>query len=361
MSVAVRTPFQVGRPQHDGLRVSARLSGNGHTADVFFVVADGPVAAAPEAWTAVALAPAMVHGSEVRVEGSLSPEHLAALAKIQDLFHAWESWCRIVPVESEPARSTSAPLGTGVGCFFSGGLDSFYTVLKRRREITELIFVHGFDIALENRELRARVVQALRSAAAELGKPLLEVETNVRAFTDRYFNWGACHLAAQAAVAYVLAPRFRRIYVPSTHPDEYYTDGSIASGSHPSLPALWSTEQVELVQDGGEAGRVAKARAISGHDVVLKTLRVCWWNPGGAYNCCRCEKCLLTMVALRAVGVLERCETFPQELSLQAVAGLSMGYDSSRFFMTENLRALEESGRDPELVTAVRTCLEREA
>ena len=254
--------------------------------------------------------------------------------------------------------SSQAPAGTRVGCFFSGGLDSLYTVL-RRPDIDELIFVHGFDVALENRELRDRVVTALRQAAAELGKPLVEVETNVRDFTDRHVDWAWCHLAAQAAVAYVLAPRFSRIYVSSTHPDAYDATGSVASGSHPLLPPLWSTERTELVQNGRRAGRVAKAAAIASHEVALKTLRVCWWNPGGAYNCGRCEKCLLTMVNLRAVGALERCETLPQNVEPWRVARLPITTPSTRFFMTENLRALEESQRDPELAAAVRTGLER--
>ena len=104
---------------------------------------------------------------------------------------------------------------------------------------------------------------------------------------------------------------------------------------------------------------MAKAAAIAQHDVALKTLRVCWWNPGGAYNCGRCEKCLMTMVSLRAVGSLERCETLPQHVEPWRVARLPISTPSTRFFMTENLRALEESGRDPELAAAVRTCLGR--
>jgi hypothetical protein len=349
----------VGAPRTEGFRVSARLT-NGHSAvDVFFAASDGPVAATAETFTSVSLLPAMVLGFDVEVDGALSTEFAAALPRIQQLFHSWEPWYQLVAVEAG-RQAPEAPFGTGVGCFFSGGLDSFYTVL-RRPDITELIFVHGFDVALDDAGLRAHVVGALRKAAADLGKPLLEVETNVRAFTDRYVDWGWCHMAAQAAVAYVLARRFRKIYISSTHPDEYYANGSAASGSHPLLPQLWSTERVELAQDGREAGRVAKARAVAESELAMRTLRVCWWNPGGAYNCGRCEKCLLTMISLAAIGALERCSTFPDEVSVPALASLSMTQRSSRFFMAENLRALEESGSDPDLTAAVRSCLSRGA
>src|SRR5574337_867736 len=49
------------------------------------------------------------------------------------------------------------PTGRKVAVFFSGGLDSFYTLLKRRNEIDSLVFIHGFDIPLENVALREQV------------------------------------------------------------------------------------------------------------------------------------------------------------------------------------------------------------
>jgi hypothetical protein len=40
-------------------------------------------------------------------------------------------------------------------------MDSFYMLLKHRAEITHIIFVHGFDIDLEDRELRAQASRML--------------------------------------------------------------------------------------------------------------------------------------------------------------------------------------------------------
>ncbi len=67
-----------------------------------------------------------------------------------------------IGVDAE-VRGGPSDLASGIACFFSGGVDSFYTLLKHREEITHIIFVHGFDIALEDHSLRA---QASRMARA---------------------------------------------------------------------------------------------------------------------------------------------------------------------------------------------------
>ena len=46
---------------------------------------------------------------------------------------------------------------------------------------TGLLFIHGMDIPLEETDFRARVSKELVAAAADIGLPLLQVETNVRA------------------------------------------------------------------------------------------------------------------------------------------------------------------------------------
>ena len=50
--------------------------------------------------------------------------------------------------------------------------------------------------------------------------------------------------------------------------------------------------------------RLEKVERLADSEVARRTLRVCWRNLDGRYNCGRCEKCLRTMVALEALGVL---------------------------------------------------------
>lgn len=193
-------------------------------------------------------------------------------------------------------------------------MDSFYSVLKHRAELTALVFVHGFDVPLSQAVLRARVAGSLQEAAVALGVPLIEVETDLRAFSDRYVQWDEFHGAALASVGHLLSTQFRRIYVPAT---TTYA-ALVPLGSHPLLDPLWSTEQIEFVHDGCEATRLEKLEKLAACEPARRWLRVCPKNDGGAYNCGRCEKCVRTMTALRVLGVAKRFSSLP-ELDAAAV------------------------------------------
>lgn len=95
-----------------------------------------------------------------------------------------------VPVKAR-ASAPEGGAGDRVAAFFSGGVDSFYAALTRREEISDLIFLHGFDISLDQADARRRVSTAVREVAAELGKNLIEVETDYRAHLDpsRHSDW----------------------------------------------------------------------------------------------------------------------------------------------------------------------------
>ena len=97
---------------------------------------------------------------------------------------------RAVPIEAEVVTAPPAPVARETGAFFSGGIDSFYTILsnleredrKRFPKIDRLLWVGGFDLPIESPEeefvrLRAR----LSAAARDLGLGFLDVQTNLRA------------------------------------------------------------------------------------------------------------------------------------------------------------------------------------
>ncbi|MGH7857039.1 MAG: hypothetical protein ACREQY_06865 [Candidatus Binatia bacterium] len=217
-----------------------------------------------------------------------------------------------------------------------------------------MIFVHGFELRQAEPSLREKILRGVREAASELGKPLLEVETNLRTFSDPLCAWGwRYHGSALASVALLLSPRFHKIYIPGAHPYRHLAPW----GSHPLVDPLWSTEGIEIVHDGCEATRAEKVARISGCETVLRWLRVCFRNTNGAYDCGRCEKCVRTMISLRIVGALERCPTFESPLDLDAVRRLEIPDDNIRSLTRENLEAAESRGDDQALVEALRSCL----
>lgn len=86
-------------------------------------------------------------------------------------------------------------------------------------------------------------------------------------------------------------------------------------------------------------------------------LRVCWQNPDNAYNCCRCEKCIRTMLALEALGGLDQCPTFPLPLTEDIVATIPLTSHSDRAFAYQNLALLRENQRRPDLQHILNTRL----
>ena len=109
-----------------------------------------------------------------------------------------------------------------------------------------------------------------------------------------------------AASALVLGRLFSSFYIASSykfthlklHPD----------GSHLMLDHLLHTETMEIVHDAGHLARTAKAVAIAQFPATYTTLCVCFkpvtFNPetGILENCCKCEKCARTMIALDLLG-----------------------------------------------------------
>jgi hypothetical protein len=350
---------QIAKPQYssegDSAVHSAEIMVGAQRHSVWYRTS-APVTGDVEPFLVASLFAAMRTGLPLHTDEPVSPLLLDNLQQIQEIFHGWDRSLSIVPVEA-PAKQDKDVLASGIGCFFSGGVDSFYSTLKHSGKITALIFVHGFDIPLNAASLRATARESLRGAAAQLGLPLLEIETNLRSLADQYLHWGFSHGAALASIALILSSHLGRVYIPASFT---YAD-LFPWGSHPLVDPLWSTERVTLVHDGCEATRVEKIASVARHEVALRHLRVCCENQGNTYNCCKCEKCLRTMIGLRLAGALDHCTTFDQPLSPLAVARMRIRTVGARNYLEENLNALETSGRDPELAQALRDCLNNQA
>jgi hypothetical protein len=308
-----------------------------------FAPGTAPSAASSDPFLAAALLAAMARGESLEVDPGLavSPRLLAALEQIQQIFATWLGPLQHVAVSASTAPSP-APAG-GVGCFFSGGVDSLYTYLRHEAEITHLVQIHGYDYRRQNRSLAEQVEQANRRFAEARGKKLLVIESNFRELFEKHrLHINVYHGAILASVA--LASGLGKVYVPSSG-----TWSELGPwGSHAVTDPLWSSESVAIVHDGLEARRVDKLRRIGGDRQALDLLRVCPRNS--SYSCGVCEKCLRTRVCLRVLGL--RSPNLAPLDSIGRIYRLSIGTDSERRMWAENLQAAEEAG-DRALVRAI--------
>jgi hypothetical protein len=333
--------------------VSASIEVGEKSYEVWAKMSQGPLSTNGDAFLVASLMPSMKLGADLQCSGSISPRLLENIPRIQEYLHSVNPEFKLNSIDAKAGLEEVANPKRGVGCFFSGGIDAFYTLLKHQEEITHLIFVHGFDIRLNNLELHEKALGAVRAISGEFGKPLIEVATNIREFSDRCILWDPYHAVPIAFLAHLLSPLLRKAYLAGG----MTYDDLKPFGTNPFLFSLWSSDSMNLVGDGYEASRIDKAARVAQSSIAMKTLRVCWKNVQGVYNCCHCEKCLRTMVALRIAGVLERCSTFDRPLDLSLVSRVQFESPSHRRFWVEHLSALERTNTDPQLTRAVRDML----
>jgi hypothetical protein len=319
----------------------------------------------PEAALAATLMPAMRAGGSLTMSEPISPRVLRMQREFQGIQRSWSHrWVFDDPpleeVEvSAPVRPVERRDPTGrVAVFFSGGVDSWSTILGEE-DVTDLIFVRGTDILpgfAHQEGLADRVEARLQAAADELGLRLHSVETNARDLSEPNgpgypeVRWESYYTSVLASVALFLGPLFDRVLISTGL--AYFNQSQI--GASWMVDQLWGNENLEIVDAGGELGRVARVERIAAHPVVQKSLRVCWHNPGGAYNCGRCRKCLVTMANLEALGQLTNFETFPHELGperLELLAAQEVQEPLHLDLIEEALEAMRASGK-PELVRA---------
>lgn len=335
----------------------------GDRAQRVWIRTESAVLPTPDAALAACLMPAMRFGGRLEISEPLSPRLMRDQGEFQAIQRAWSrAWTFGEPplqeVELLAQRDhTRERIQTGrVATFLSGGVDSWATVLDHP-EVTDLIFVRGFDLQYSDRDqlaLTDEVEARMRWAAAELGLPLHVVETNLRRFTEPLAQWGASFGTAMAAVALFFEPLFDRVLIAGD--SDYETQAPM--GSNLLVDRLWSTENLEIVDDGGRRSRVERTAAIAGHPAVQQTLRVCWLNHGEAYNCGRCRKCLVTMIALEALGMRNQVVTFPKEMDIAPLADVVIEHPVALRLWEDALDATRAAHR-PDLESVLEACVIR--
>lgn len=236
-------------------------------------------------------------------------------------------------------------------CLFSGGVDSFFTLLRHRAgepevplEIHDLLTVGGLDVPLARGDELRRLADRTREVARETGTVAVPMATNVRETRWSVTDWTRLsHGALLAACGLVLGGRYARVLIPSSLP---YRRSQFAWGSHPFVDPMLSTRATEIVYDGATRLRTEKTARIVESELALRMLRVCWVE-GAADNCGRCAKCWRTMATLEVVGALDRCPAFPGDaFSVEGLAALRVRTGPERRMLERTVSFAEARGRD---------------
>jgi hypothetical protein len=266
-------------------------------------------------WLAILLPLAMTLGEPLRLPLPIDGTLMENASVLMKKWAEWYSDRRMVPIEVDGIqKSRGEPESNRSGLMFSGGVDSFFTVLDHDRRalgnsgrpIDDLIFAWGIDIPLDNHSAFHRASESALAVADELEKELIVLRTNARGTRLKRLRWREYFGALLIGLGLGLENRYAEIFLSSYG----RTNPELRLGSNPLTDPLLSTRSTQVIHYGIGVNRIERTVLVSTSNLAMKLLRVCWESTDGV-NCGNCEKCLRTMATLDVLGVLDQSEAFP--------------------------------------------------
>ncbi len=316
--------IRLSRPQLvGGSRVEVRIERNGalgrYVAPSFTAEYDADLHTLPEGILAIPcvalLAPvAWTLGARLEVP-ALDATYSAALGRVRGALAAM--YPRIPfdgEVTAERLTEEHSPTTGGSAALFSGGVDSWGTLVAHREERPTLMTV--FDPSEIANGSAARIRDADRAVPDLMGVDAHEIVADVREVTDasrlttRFALedwWG--NVGHAVGLTGVCAPLvtllgIERLYVPASN---YPGTEWLAWGSDPRLDDEITWGGSRAVHDLYELGRQGKLDLLAEHLArtgLSPTFQVCQRPPRArAANCSTCEKCYRTIAGLRLAGI----------------------------------------------------------
>jgi hypothetical protein len=312
--------------QTDCVRLRALVSSGEGDRDVWFEIPaelEPEICETGEPWLLLMLPLAARTGEAVELEMPVDP---LFLENVRGLAETWAHWYPDlhVPTLCAPSRRAQ-PTGGRVAQFFSGGVDSWFTLLRHTEspgkfpqigDVDELITVWGFDIPISDPDEFRPLHASVRETAERFGKRSIVIATNLRDQMQGAWKevwgprWGPLtHGTGLATVALLVGSRYSMVKVASTHrfwePFPY--------GSHPMTDSLFSTSTTSFCHDHALYSRIDKIERIAESEYALSRLKVCY--SGGQFrNCSECVKCHRMLLCFDTLGILDKAKSFDLDL-----------------------------------------------
>ncbi len=299
----------------------------------------------------------------ILVEGAVCPWLVNNLMTMMAYFNQWY-WYEHqrrpeeeVSIEAFQYVTRREPARPRVGMFFSGGVDSLYTLRKNHLSLSaehmgrvrDLIFLHGFD-SYGNRPKQGTeedafwyFVKECQPIAADAQVNIIPVWTNLRmvGMEDNGFFVRECCGAALGAVAHALSDKLTDVLISSS---DHIAD-LVPYGTTPHTDPRLSSFNLRVYHDAERFKRIDKVIAIADWKVGLDHLRVCFSGGPGTLNCGECEKCLRTKLALLCVDRLSATKVFKNnDLSIGLLLKEFTATEGSITHSAELIAGLRQSG-----------------
>ncbi len=261
---------------------------------------------------------AMSTKANVHVHGTVSPFLIRNLMEYQAYWYANlpAKYNRVeITADTEAETDVFPDLDRSI-CAFSGGLDSCFTIYRHasgicgrlKRNLGAALFVHGFDIPLEDEESYLRAFRTNQDTLKSVGVPLYSVQSNHRQLFE---DWNITHAAGIASCLTLFKRSFSEGIIPGTY---CYNDLAPLWGSNPTSDHLMSSRNYAIFHDGAIWNRGSKLYHLREWQTAYERIRVCYSNPKKDQNCGHCGKCLVTLLLVNMLQLPVPC-SFPNSLS----------------------------------------------
>lgn len=221
----------------------------------------------------------------------------------------------------------------GVATGASGGVDSFYSILRHKninllsRKLTHLVFSSVCTLDNDddrNRQWFNEKRLQIQEIANDFELPLIPIYSNIHLFYPFPFKTFCYFFAPQyAACALALQNLISIYYQSSGYTLDCFNINTQNSGAYFDLFNLkcLSTENITFYSTGTEKTRLEKVAHIADNSVVQKYISVCQEEVTGTghvrigkTNCGKCLKCLRTLSELYS---LEKIELFNKSIETE--------------------------------------------
>ena len=299
----------------------------------------------------------------IRIEGAVCPWLVENLKTMMAYMNHWYWYEHQRPPEEEVVIEAMTYVSHDslpqrrVGMFFSGGVDSIYTLRKNHMtlptghagRIQDLIFLHGFD-SYGNRPKQGTeedafwyFVKECQPIAADANVNIIPVWTNLRnvGMEDTGFFVRECFGSTLGAVAYALSGKLTDVVIASS---DHIADIRPWGSTSLTDPRL-SSFHVHFHHDAEKVKRIEKVQAIADWQVGLDHLRVCFSGGPGTLNCGECEKCLRTKLALLCTDKLKTTKVFQNnDLNVGLLLKAFNATEASIPYSKELIQGLRQAG-----------------
>ena len=329
-------------------RVEALVDGT----PLWFETDDASLSATPTAIGTALLPAAMYHGKTLEFSDPFCQAWYQRLPEAIDRLHQWWQFEKRLPQTSAEPKwlDPNSEPADGVGLFFTGGVDSFHSLLNAPVKISHLVYAIDYDVIPHSQQQLSGYEPWLREVAQRHDIDAIIIRGNLRrhpAFAGP--SWQQSHGAALIGTGHLLEESFGELVMSSSyslyHPQPW--------GSHWLLDSLWSSERLQVTHFGEECLRYDKVKSIVHDPLTQKYLRPCWENPVGKINCSVCEKCVRTQIVIAA------CTDLPEFTAFDSSEPLVKRIDRLRKIPHQGLIEVYEDFLNLELPLATIDAIDR--